>query len=70
MTQVLYYLAVNTEYAQVLREEVQSVVQELGWSKEAMAALQKVDSFVKEAQRMDSLGIGTSPPMLLSLQSH
>ncbi|KAI0033518.1 cytochrome P450 [Vararia minispora EC-137] len=55
LTQTLYYLAENPLYADILREEVGQVVANNGWTKSAIGKLHKVDSFLKEAQRMDGL---------------
>jgi cytochrome P450 len=63
MTQTLYHLAANPGYADVMREEVQSVVEAEGWTKAALQNMRKVDSFIKEVQRMDGLGLSTSLPM-------
>jgi hypothetical protein len=59
MTQALYYLAANPQYADILRKEVETVVRELGWTKNAISELHKVDSFLKESQRIDGLGLGS-----------
>ncbi|KAE9393368.1 hypothetical protein BT96DRAFT_943934 [Gymnopus androsaceus JB14] len=42
---------------QTLREEVETVVRELGWSKAAMGQMRKLDSFMKETQRLAGVGI-------------
>ncbi|KAI5995321.1 cytochrome P450 [Pisolithus orientalis] len=50
----------NPQYIQPLREEVQAIVGKDGWTKEALAKMRKVDSFLKEVQRFEgnaSLGI-------------
>ncbi|KAF9236862.1 cytochrome P450 [Melanogaster broomeanus] len=52
-TQALYNLAANPQYMQPLREEVQSIVETEGWSKDALAKMRKIDSFLKESQRME-----------------
>ncbi|KAF9235147.1 cytochrome P450 [Melanogaster broomeanus] len=51
-TQALYNLAANPQYMQSLREEVESIVESDGWSKGALAKMRKIDSFLKESQRM------------------
>jgi len=53
---VLYHLAASPEYQAELREEVDKVVDEHGWSKESLAKMIKVDSFVKETARYQGLG--------------
>ncbi|OBZ73466.1 Ent-kaurene oxidase [Grifola frondosa] len=54
--QALYYLAANPEFAGPLREEVEAVISAEGWSKAAMGKMRKVDSFLKESQRIMGLG--------------
>jgi len=56
-TQVLYRLLANPEYIEPLRQEVEAVVAEEGWTKAAMDKLHKIDSFLKETQRVDGLTI-------------
>ncbi|KAI0691476.1 cytochrome P450 [Cytidiella melzeri] len=48
---ILYQLAAKPEYIQPLREEVEAVIAEEGWSKSALQKMRKVDSFIKECQR-------------------
>ncbi|OBZ73049.1 Ent-kaurene oxidase [Grifola frondosa] len=48
----LYYLAANPGLAGPLREEVDAVTSAEGWSKAAMDKMRKIDSFLKESQRM------------------
>ncbi|OCH88082.1 cytochrome P450 [Obba rivulosa] len=58
-THALYYLAANPEYIQPLREEVEEVVAEHGWSKASVGRMRKIDSFLKESQRLMGLGAMT-----------
>jgi len=53
----LYYLIRYPEYVRPLREEVESVVKEEGWTKEAMNKMIKLDSFLKESQRLKGLRV-------------
>ncbi|GJE92698.1 cytochrome P450 [Phanerochaete sordida] len=55
LTQALYRLAANPEYASPLREEIANVVAEEGWSKAALQKMRKLDSFFRECQRMDGV---------------
>ena len=55
----LYRLAAYPEYAKPLREEVEQIVQEEGWTKNSMGKMRKVDSYLKECQRLDGLGSRT-----------
>ena len=52
-THALYYLAANPEYAVALREEVNAVVGEYGWTKAAIDRMCRIDSFIRESQRLN-----------------
>ncbi|KAF5379456.1 hypothetical protein D9615_006552 [Tricholomella constricta] len=52
----LLYLAAHPEYAQPMREEIQEVVDHEGWTHSGLSHMVKVDSFIKESQRLNSLG--------------
>ncbi|KAJ8469311.1 hypothetical protein ONZ51_g9081 [Trametes cubensis] len=51
-THALYNLAAHTEYIQPLREEVESIISEDGWSKASLGKMRKLDSFLKESMRL------------------
>ncbi|KIL60299.1 hypothetical protein M378DRAFT_168325 [Amanita muscaria Koide BX008] len=53
-TYVMYELATRPEYVQPLREEIEAVTGEEGWSRDAMHKLWKVDSFIKECLRVSN----------------
>ncbi|KAG9308976.1 cytochrome P450 [Chiua virens] len=56
---VILYLAGNPEYIQPLREEVEAIVETEGWTKAALGKMRKVDSFLKECQRLEGInGVG------------
>ncbi|PCH34273.1 cytochrome P450 [Wolfiporia cocos MD-104 SS10] len=55
-THALYHLAANPEYIQPLREEIEAVIREDGWTKTSMGRMWKLDSFLKESQRMNGVG--------------
>ncbi|PPQ87954.1 hypothetical protein CVT25_001139 [Psilocybe cyanescens] len=57
LTHALFYLAANPEYVQPMREEVEAVIEAEGWTKLSMGKMRKVDSFIKESQRL-SIGAG------------
>ena len=57
-THALYYLALYPEYWSALREEVENVTNREGWTKAAFDQMYKVDSFIKESQRLHPLGAG------------
>ncbi|KDR66030.1 hypothetical protein GALMADRAFT_162272 [Galerina marginata CBS 339.88] len=54
LTEVLYNLAAYSQYAMPMREEVEAVIDSEGWTKVAMGKMRKVDSFIKESQRLAS----------------
>lgn len=57
LTNALYDLATHPEYAEPMRNEVVSVLQTDGWTKASMGKMRKVDSFIKESQRL-AIGSG------------
>jgi len=56
----LYDLATQPEYLTGMREEAESVISAHGWTYSAMKHLRKIDSFLKESQRLHNLGYGKS----------
>ena len=54
---VLCSLAANPQYVQPLREEVEMALGESGWTRDAIAKLRKIDSFIKEGVRFEGTGI-------------
>jgi len=52
VTHSLYNLATCPEYVHPLREEIEAVIEEQGWSKASIANMTKLDSFVKESMRL------------------
>ncbi|KAF8552481.1 cytochrome P450 [Imleria badia] len=56
-TQALFYLAGNPQYIRPLREEVEGIVEKEGWSKVALSKMRKVDSFLKECQRIEGISV-------------
>jgi hypothetical protein len=55
-TQALYCLAANPEFAVALRKEVNAVVREYGWTKAAIDRMYRIDSFLRESQRLNPVG--------------
>ncbi|KAI5364932.1 Putative cytochrome P450 [Septoria linicola] len=54
ITNDLFDLIEHPEYIDVLRQEVDTVVtEERGWTKQALTKMRKMDSFMKESQRMN-----------------
>jgi cytochrome P450 len=50
---VLYRLLSNPEYIEPLRHDVETAVAEEGWTKAGMDKMHKIDSFLRETQRLD-----------------
>ncbi|KAI6005463.1 cytochrome P450 [Pisolithus albus] len=65
-TQALLKLAEHPQYAQVLRDEVEAVVNKHGWTKDALSEMQKFDSFFKETQRVEGMAILALPRIAMS----
>ena len=59
MTSALFLLSQNPEYIDPLRMEIQSVIEEEGWTKASFGRMSKVDSLLKETLRGWNIGIGT-----------
>ena len=67
-TQAIFDLAARREYIQPLRDEIQQVIDEDGedaddegflkLKKMSMPKLRKLDSFLKESQRLSPPGVG------------
>jgi hypothetical protein len=55
-THALYDLSTYPEYLAPMREEVEHVVAAQGWTKAALGDMHKVDSFIRESQRVNGLG--------------
>jgi hypothetical protein len=56
-------LAAHPDLIPILREEIDRVVAEEGMTKSAMQKMVKLDSFFREASRMDSIVGGQSLPL-------
>ncbi|KAI0795967.1 cytochrome P450 [Abortiporus biennis] len=52
----LYRLAAQPTYVDVLREEIEPIVESRGWDKDAIESMTKLDSFLRECQRFYGLG--------------
>ena len=53
MAKVLCFLATNPQCVQPLREEVERTIDEHGWTREGIAQMRRVDSFIKETLRFE-----------------
>jgi cytochrome P450 len=56
--QTLYYMTLYPQYLSTLREEADQVIGECGWTKDALDRLEKLDSFIRETQRLSPLAPG------------
>jgi cytochrome P450 len=52
----LYELAAHPEIVQPLRKEVETAVEEAGWTKEGISRMRKLDSFLRETLRFSGFG--------------
>ena len=57
----------SPEYIQPLRKEVESIVNEQGWTKASIFNMRKLDSFLREAQRLSSFPASEDFPPLKNL---
>ena len=53
-----------------LREEIEPIVATHGWTKAAMGKMWKLDSFLRESQRYNGIGISTSSGFLTTRAEH
>ena len=69
LANAVFRLASNNDWVVTMREEVENVLKEEGYTKTAFLKMHKVDSFLKESQRFDGLAsrMSLSRPMLYSL---
>ncbi|KAH6904404.1 cytochrome P450 [Coprinopsis sp. MPI-PUGE-AT-0042] len=56
LSNILFDLAPRPEYIEPLREEVEEIINEHGWTKEAMGRMRKLDSFMRESSRYGGIG--------------
>jgi hypothetical protein len=52
----LYRLLENPECVEPLRGEVDAVITEEGWTKAGIDKMHKIDSFLRETQRLGGIG--------------
>lgn len=64
LVHALYHLASHPQCIEPLREEIATVVGESGWSKKSIDRLDKLDSLIRETQRISPLSAGESIPPL------
>ena len=51
----MYRILANPKYLESLREEVDAVIEKEGWTKAGIDKMHKIDSFLRETQRVDGL---------------
>lgn len=69
--QALFQLCEHPEYILELREEVRNVVEEdKGWRKTTLTKLRKLDSFIKESQRVHPPSLREWRPRSIAQPSH
>ncbi|KAH7930529.1 cytochrome P450 [Leucogyrophana mollusca] len=56
-THALLHLATHPEFIDPLREEAETVIDQEGWTKASMKKLYKMDSFLKESQRLSGTSL-------------
>lgn len=49
---LLHNLAANPRYAYPMREEIQTIVRQEGWTRNSVDKMHKLDSFIKETMRI------------------
>lgn len=64
----LIWLADHPQYIDPIRIEVEEIVTTQGWTKAALGKMWKLDSFLKEFQRYQGLGLGTHIMFLLVVE--
>ncbi|KAJ7065402.1 cytochrome P450 [Mycena amicta] len=53
---MLFDIATHQSYVQPLREEIEAIVNEEGWTRASMGKMYKLDSFLRESQRLHGIG--------------
>ncbi|PVF95398.1 putative cycloheximide-inducible protein CIP70 [Serendipita vermifera] len=56
LTHAVFWLLAYPEYIQPLREEIEEIIKQHGWSKDSIGKMVKLDSFMKESARISPLG--------------
>lgn len=59
LTHALYWITARPDYLEPMREEIEAVTSEMGWSKNAIGQMPKVESFMKECMRLVPLAPST-----------
>lgn len=64
MTAALYDLAKYPEYMLPMREEAERVVAEQGWTRRSVSDMHRIDSFLRESQRLSASGPSRPLPFI------
>ena len=56
LAKILCLLATNPECVKHLRKEVEMAIEQHGWTREGIAQMRVVDSFIKETVRFEGIG--------------
>lgn len=69
ITQVLYDLSAHQELHTPLKEEIRSILAEDGgWTKQGLTKMKKVDSVLRESQRLHGVTSGMENPLFFLFQ--
>jgi hypothetical protein len=66
-THAVFDLATYPQYLLPMRKEAERVVKTEGWTKVALNSMVKIDSFLRESQRINNNRVGMYPHLLNSL---
>jgi len=55
----LYHLLAHPENIKPLHQEVDAMIREEGWTKAGVDKMHKIDSFLRETQRVDGLNLSS-----------
>ncbi|KAJ7937288.1 cytochrome P450 [Mycena leptocephala] len=66
LTAALFDLTTHPEHILPMREEAERIVAEQGWSKAALGSMHKIDSFIRESQRLTGSGPIQMPRKVLA----
>ena len=61
-THAMYDLCAMPEYIDPLREEITNCIKDSGWDKTTLNRMQKMDSFLRESQRLNPASLRKSSP--------
>jgi len=59
VTHALFHLAASPKYQQRLRDEIEALIADEGWTKASIGKMKKLDSFLKECLRFNGHAAGS-----------